>query len=179
MKRLLLSIAILLLSRAVGQADLVIVLDNPSQTGVAGDKLTFNGVITNLAAQNEVELNSFSLDLTGDDFGVDGLAPFLNNVPLFLAAGASSEDIPLFTVSINYPLTDPLGTWEGVYTLLGGSDGNAQDILGQVTFTVTTNVPEPGTFPLFGIGFVLLVLCHRSLAAVRVRGLHPGSGIAL
>ena len=157
MKGLLLSIALILLSPAGGLADLLIALDSPYQGGVAGDELTFSGVITNLDPLNTLYLNNFDLNLAGNDFTTDGLDPFFADVPIFLTGGANSGDITLFTVSINNPLSDLPGTWDGAYTLLGGVDGNAQNIIGAVPFSVTTvGTPEPASFGLFWIGMVLL-----------------------
>jgi hypothetical protein len=84
-------------------------------------------------------------------YGGNGLDEFNFDVPLYLAGGANSGDIPLFTVTINGPNQDPAGTYGGTYTLFGGVDGNASDNIGQVNFSAT-DTPEPASFGLFALG---------------------------
>jgi hypothetical protein len=173
MKTIRLLTALLLLAPFGAQADLLLSLDTPDLSGLAGDVLSFTGVITNpdLDPTNMVYLNSFDLNFAGDDFTIDGTDDF-NNVPFFLTGGATSGDIELFTVSIDNPLIDSPGTWDGVYTLVGGGDANAQDILGLVDFSVTTlssSTPEPSAFVLCGLGIVLPGVRRRFFVSSRRR----------
>jgi hypothetical protein len=71
-------------------------------------------------------------------------------VPISLGPGANSGDIELFDVTVSNPLLDAAGTYLGSYDLLGGADGNAQNLLldSPATFSVTTTpsvtaTPEP------------------------------------
>jgi len=158
MKTLALSILSLgLLGAVSSQASAIgILLDAPSQSGVPGDTLVFRGVITNLDLENAVFLNSYDLNIVAPDLAVDGLDDFFNNVPISLDAGASSGLIELFTVTIANPTLDPLGTFFGTYTLKGGADGGAADILGFADFDVT-ETPEPGSLILLAGGMLTLV----------------------
>lgn len=138
----LMGVAALFLA-ASAQAGVFIAFQNADQTGGAGDLLSFTGTITNQGTE-EVYLNGFNLNLAGNDFTTDGLSNFLDNVPLSLAGGASTSSIALFTVAIASPLTNPTGVFLGTWSLAGGIDGEAQELLGSANFSVTT-VPEPST----------------------------------
>jgi len=70
-----------------------------------------------------------------------------------LDSGFSSGDIELFNVALANPFTDPFGNYPGSYTLTGGIDGNAQDVLASADFSVTaqqSTVPEPSSLFLLG-----------------------------
>ena len=136
--------SVALMSLAAAHAATIIVLDNPLQTGVPGDLFTFTATISN-TGDTEVSLNANSLNFSGDGFSITDL--FFENVPVSIAPNDSVSGIPLFTIALNNPFEYPLGPYTGTYTLIGGADGNAQDVLSETSFTVTA-VPEPGTLTL-------------------------------
>ena len=74
-------------------------------------------------------------------------------------------DIELFDISLSNPFTYPLGLYGGSYTLLGGVDGNAQDVLAAEDFSVTAT-PEPGLYGAVALGMGGLLLAggrrHRT-----------------
>jgi hypothetical protein len=151
---------------AANTLPITIAFDQPDQIGVAGQTLQFFGTITNTTSDivflNSDDLNPTGLSITSNDL-------FFANVPLFLApsgqAGDSSGDIELFDLTLSAPLRDAATTFPGTYTLLGGADSNAQDILGSASFSVTT--PEPSTVYLL-LG-TLLAVSIRVLFRVRTR----------
>ena len=83
--------------------------------------------------------------MSGSSFSV--IDQFFSTVPISLAPGETSADIELFDIAVSSPLLDPIGTYTGNYTLLGGTDDGAQDNLGTSAFSVTT-VPEPSSIYL-------------------------------
>jgi len=143
MKTLLCTLLLATLS-AANTLPITIAFDQPDQTGMPGQTLQFFGTLTNTTAA-AVFLNSDDLNPTGLSFTSTDL--FFANVPLFLApsgqAGDSSGDIELFDLTLSAPLRDATATYLGSYTLLGGADSNAQDIVGSAGFSVTTVTPEP------------------------------------
>ena len=68
----------------------------------------------------------------------------------------------MFTVTVDQPYTGSLGLQPpGTFTVLGGSDGDAQDNLGQAPFAVIVT-PEPGTAVLLGLALTLtFVRCKQ------------------
>jgi hypothetical protein len=151
--------ALALIGGTAAQAESVTVtLDNPNQKGAAGDTLQFFGTITYSGIDPDpVFLNSDDLEPGGSpgDFTVDDL--FFSNVPVSIPTNGSSGDIDLFDIIINEPFTDSLNTaYQGVYSLLGGVDGNSQDVLTAppVSFTVTVVVPEPAARGMLSCGLL-------------------------
>jgi hypothetical protein len=149
----------------MSRADSIFInLTFPLLAGTPGSQLTFNGTLENTTADT-LFLNSAGIDLTGSfDPSDEDLSPFFINAPLFLVSGDATGPIDLFTINIPSGIAPSL--YDGVFTVLGGADGSAQDILGTVNFTVEVDsgavVPEPGSAALIGLAGVLLV-------AVRVR----------
>jgi hypothetical protein len=145
------------------RADIRVIFDAPSQIGAPGDALQFFGNITNTGVDT-VFLNGDSLDFSGAaSFNTNDL--FFSTVPISLSGGASSGDIELFDISLSNPFTYPLGLYGGSYTLLGGVDGNAQDVLAAEDFSVTAT-PEPGLYGAVALGMGGLLLAggrrHRT-----------------
>jgi hypothetical protein len=85
-----------------------------------------------------------------------------------LNGGESSGLIELFTVTIGQTLIDPLDTFVGVYTMLGGVDINDQTIIGDAPFSVTTT-PEPDSLAMMGCAVLAYILftCFRILYRAR------------
>jgi hypothetical protein len=169
MKRILALIAFtMLLAPAGAWGGVLITFDAPGLTGNPGDILAFVGNITNLDPTDPVYLNGVDVNLAGDDFTVDTLDDFFANVPISLNGGQSTGMIELFTVTIGQPLIDPLDTFVGVYTMLGGVDGSDQTIIGSAQFSVTTT-PEPDSLAMMGCGVLAYIVfaCFRLLYRAR------------
>jgi hypothetical protein len=127
-------------------------------SGNPGDVLQFLGTLLNNTTDT-VFINSDSFT-----FGINGAvddSPFLNNAPISLGpSGSSGPAFEFFDVTI--PLGQLAGTYDGVFTVLGGPDGGAgtaQDNLGSANFhvDVTNPVPEPGSLLLLATGLAVLV----------------------
>jgi hypothetical protein len=136
------------LSSAAVYADTItLTLNNPTQiTAPVGAILLFDATIS---APSTNKANVF---LNGDDFTVSSPltlddTDFFLNFPALLNPGQSVTDV-LFTVAIP---SGSVGLFPGSFTLLGGSDGTAQNILASGNFQVAAT-PEPSTFFLIGTG---------------------------
>ena len=171
MKIQIASIAMFMLAGSIARADIIITLDAAAQTGSPGDTLIFSGVMSN-TGPDTVFLNGADLNLSGNSFTPDSSDPFLANVPVSLDPGQATSDIELFDVLINHPFTDPFASYSGSYTLSGGADPAAQDLLTSVDFTVTAQngtsaVPEPSAFALLATALtaIVAVRCKRRVAS--------------
>jgi hypothetical protein len=146
---------------------ITVTLDQPNQTGAAGDTLKFFGVIASTGPDTEY-LNSDSLNLSAmaGDFTTDD-GPFFANAPLSLASGAFTADIELFDVSIVNPFPDAFTSYSGLFTILGGVDGSSSDILTDPAtgFSVSPEsaTPEPSSSILIVAGFVACAFVRRRL----------------
>jgi hypothetical protein len=147
------------------RADISVIFDAPNQTGLPGSTVQFFGTITNTGV-GTVFLNGDSIDFTGaPSFSTSDL--FFSTVPISLGGGASSGDIELFDISFSSPFTDAFTTYSGSYTLIGGIDGNAQDVLATQDFSVTARTPEPGYYGMLVLGLSGLLFfghCRRRRA---------------
>jgi hypothetical protein len=181
MKTLVNLLALAALAAAGAHADgISITLDNPNQSGNPGETLSFYGVITNTDVNPEdcyIYLNSDDPNFTLSDASVSD--NFFANVPPYLAPGTSSGDVDLFDITLADPESDPFGTYDGEYTLVGGMDGGAdtaQDNLAQVGFSVDVEpasvsaIPEPSTLAQLGTVLTLTIL---GTAALPLLGRNP------
>jgi hypothetical protein len=138
------------------QADTVLTVTFTPDT-VAGDPgsavLIFGTLTNNTTDTVFINSDSFTFAIPGalDD------SPFLANAPASLDPSQTSSSFEFFEVDI--PNDQPLGAYTGVFTVLGGADGNAMDNLGSSPFEVDA-VPEPA--PFFLIGTVLAGLLLRA-----------------
>jgi hypothetical protein len=139
----------LLLSFPAYADTLTLTLTNPVQSGATslGSSLSFDATVTALSTNTaDVFLNSdsFNVDapLTLDDDG------FFLGFPLSLSPGESYTGL-LFTIFL--PTSTPNAIYNGSFSILGGSDGNAANDLADVEFQVST-VPEPTTILMLGTG---------------------------
>jgi len=110
--------------------------------------LEFSGTLTNTTSTNQY-LNADNFNLAGfDPSAIDG-NPFFANAPLFPGPDGATGDIGLFDIASPNPFAP--GNHGGVFQILGGVNGDAQDIIGSVDFTVavqqTSAVPEPAFRP--------------------------------
>ena len=123
-------------------------------------------------------MTSANLYLNADNFNIAGLdpgaiddSPFFANAPIFLGPGSSTDDIGLFNITIPDPFAT--GDYEGTFQVLGGVDGNAQDIIGSADFTVQvqqpTAVPEPSSAVLLSASLFLLLVAKQIIRRERVR----------
>jgi hypothetical protein len=160
----LLALAVALLLSVPASADTVtLTLTDPVQFGgnSLGSSLSFDATVTApITNSADVFLNSdsFNVDapLTLDDDG------FFFGFPLSLSPGESFNGL-LFTVFL--PTSTPDAIYNGSFSILGGSDGNAANDLADVTFEVTMT-PEPTTILLLGAGLPgLAAIIRRKLGA--------------
>jgi hypothetical protein len=140
-----------------------LVLSNPVQTAIPSATLTFD------ASASAPFSNGGTMFLNGDNFNlslngalIDDSA-FLLNFPLSLDPGVGVAG-SLFTVTL--PSNIAPGTYTGFFSILGGSDSDAQDTIATVNFEIDAPaaVPEPGTWLLLATGLLLLaaLLYRRS-----------------
>jgi hypothetical protein len=151
--------ACFLLAASTGSAATVSLdLESSLLFAAPGQSAAFSGVVTNTGAATAF--------LNGDAFvfpyAIDD-TPFFLTVPAILAPGGSAAG-PLFTALI--PAGAPLGLYVGSFSILGGDNPGAMNVLATETFAVQV-IPEPGTFAMFG-GSLLLV-------GWRLRRIHVGT----
>ena len=149
-------VGIFLLTAAMCNADTIAVdLMPPFLAGSPGSFITFSGTLSNTTGST-VFFNSAGINLSGGFTPADeDTVPFFMNAPLFLAANDLTQTIDLFTIHIPNP--SAAGPYDGSFTVLGGIDENALDIVGSANFTLQVNtVPEPNTAILLGVALILL-----------------------
>jgi PEP-CTERM motif len=150
----------LALSSTAARADsIAVTLDQPVQTVVSSvTTISFFGTI----AADPSDIGD--LYFNGDNFSLDPLltiddSGLFFNFPYPISAGVSVDSV-IFTIGL--PGNEPLGAYLGSFSILGGSDGNATDILGTVDFEIDNVssspgiVPEPSTLLLFGTGLTTI-----------------------
>jgi hypothetical protein len=156
-------LAVLALAMPASADTLNLVLSNPVQTAIPGATLTFGAnASAPFSNTGTIFLNGDNFNLTLNGAVIDD-AGFFNNFPSSLDPGVGVAGT-LFTVAL--PTTIAPGTYFGFFSILGGSDPNAQDTIATVNFEIDapSAVPEPGTWLLFATGLTLLaaLLYNRS-----------------
>jgi hypothetical protein len=152
------------LSSAAAYADTVtFTLTSPTEyvSPYTGGTLTFNATVSAPSS------NGAAVYLNGDDFNIASPlalndSDFLN-FPFFLSPGTKFTG-DLFTVTI--PAGTMNGNYLGSFTLLGGADGGASNVLGTDSFDVVVT-PEPSSILLSMTGMAGLVWagCKRKVCA--------------
>jgi hypothetical protein len=127
-----------------------VTLTQTSQIAAAGSTITFDATITNLSSTDAIFLNGDSSVTSSSLLTVDD-TPFLANFPLSLDAGEVSGPFALFDVFID-PSTPTASYDFNSFSILGGLDGDASDIIGGANFSISVGsviaTPEPGTLVL-------------------------------
>jgi len=134
-----------------------------------GTELIVLGSIGNLTGSN-LFINADSVTLNGFASGLVDDSPFLTNAPFFLTPqgtpGGIAGAFQFLTISI--PVDQAEGLYSGVFTVIGGSDGAAQDTLGAAELNVNVQVvPEPSSLWLAIAGAALV--CVRGAIRVLIR----------
>jgi hypothetical protein len=135
--------------------------------GNPGDTVHFSGSLTN-TTNATVFINSDSILFA---IGVDD-SPFFNNAPLSLGPLVGTGVFGMFDITI--PLAQAPGTYDGVFTVLGGGDSETLNV-GEAPFHLTVNAsvtasPEPASTLLVGLG-----LAGASLLARRNQSKRAGA----
>ncbi len=128
-------------------------------SGAPGTMLSFFGTLLNNTGSTQF-INNDSFTLAGG-IPVDD-SPFFAG-PVSLGPGASSGSFLFLNVTI--PSNEAAADYAGTFDVIGGTDDNAQNNLGEGTFTVRVNaavtVPEPSPIAFVFVGLGALLLLHR------------------
>ncbi len=157
-------VCFLLAGTAARAVPFTITLDLPYQSG-SKTLYIFDGTLTN-TGDTTLYLNGYN-DIIDEGLTLDP-TPYLVDAPFSLNPEGSPGDSwmgELFTVTT--PGYNPEGSniYTGSFTITGGYDGDAQDILGTANFEIQ-QTPEPSSLLLFGTGLLALgFLVGRKLIA--------------
>jgi len=142
-------------------------LASSALTGTAGTAVTFSGTIFNPGVDLAF-LNGAGVNLTGLSPADADVGPFFLNAPLFVNPLETTLSIDLFTITI--PAATPDGLYPGTFTVLGGVDDSAQDVLSTVDFTVqvgSASVPEPDSLWFLAGALPALALTRLRRGTIR------------
>lgn len=170
--KLILAAVLALAGGPVWAADITITLDATTLTAATGQTVGFSGVITN-NGPSTVDLNDIDVNISSTAFMLD-LTDFFTG-PATLAGNSSTSSFAFFTAT---PDNDPSGIYDGLITILGGTevgnvyDPTTQNILGTAVFHVdvqaaSQSAPEPSTLALMAIGILVGYSVHHRRQAQR------------
>lgn len=155
MKKLVLSLGLLLAPVCAAHADSIVFTLNQPNQNTTGSQVTFTGSISAPSSNSGlVYLNADSFTVSGDA-AVDD-SDFYADTPLYLSPGQSYSG-PIFAVD----LFSAGGVYTGSFDIQGGSTPDAQNVLGAQNFSITRSVaatPENPSWLLLLTGAVLLTL---------------------
>jgi hypothetical protein len=153
---LAMTVGLLLCGTAAKADSFSFTIDLATQHAAPGDTLAFSGTVSNTGT-SPIYLNGDTITITEEDDFVKDDSPFLNNFLLPLNPGDRPLDEELFSLLVK-PGT-PAGSYTGMFVIIGGSDGDAQDWLSAQDFTVNvtdTTIPEPSSLLLLASGMAAL-----------------------
>jgi hypothetical protein len=162
MKSRFCAVAAFLVSAGMCTADAITITLMPGTlTGSPGSVINFGGTLENTTGST-VFLNSAGINLAGGFSPADlDTSPFFANAPFFLLANEVTVAIDLFTIHIPHPFAG--GSYPGTFTVLGGLDDAAQDIIGSANFTIEVNsVPEPNSGAMVGLIALVFLLARMA-----------------
>jgi hypothetical protein len=166
---MLMGLAAMMVLSSLAKADsLDVTLTNPNPTVVQGTTVVqFFGQIANPSLTDTIYLNT---DSTSSATGtlVDD-TPFVFSGLYFLNPYTITVPFEIFDLDLAPGLAP--GTYDGVFTILGGADGgtfSSFDDLADVNFSVTVSspvatTPEPGSMVLLLSALAMLLLNARRL----------------
>jgi hypothetical protein len=160
-KRILIGVILLVFAVASSgtlRADAILTLTPSTLNTSVGGTVDFTGSLTNTGA-GDLYLNGDAVLFQYSGLTVDD-SPFFADSPLFLSPDASYLG-PFFDVTVN--ATTPSGSYDGTYTIQGGTDANAFDDVATEDFMVDVDspVPEPWSLFLLASGLVAFTISHR------------------
>jgi hypothetical protein len=127
-----------------------------------GGSVEVVGNVTN-DTSSLVFLNGDSFSLADTSLTLDD-SDFFNNAPFTLGAGATSGPFDIFIINIASSAAPGLLT-PNFFSILGGADANAGDVIGTVMFDVNvqgvTPAPEPSALILLACGIAAITIRRR------------------
>ena len=141
-------------------ADAVLTFTPSTLSTASGGTVEFDGTLTNTGAY-DLYLNGDTISPLFPGLTVDD-SPFIFFGPMYLAAGDS------FTgafIDVTADAATPSGSYNGTYTIQGGTDSNTFDDIATADFTldVGSPVPEPNPILLLVTGLTMLMLINRRI----------------